>query len=231
MILPSLLAALALSSSPAPVAAMPLALIPPSPAAAAPNDTLVVIYSGDGGWAALDRGLAAGFAKAGMPVVGVNSLRYFSRQRTPEGAAADLAALIERYESEWSANRVILVGYSFGADALPAIVPYLPAEVRAQLRLFALVSVFRRGELQFHLGDWFGHKGHESYETAPLINALSGLPMVCIYGADERDAACPTLPPEVIKQVSLPGGHHYDGAYGDIVREILAATPAEAPAE
>jgi type IV secretory pathway VirJ component len=203
------------------LAALPLVTHP----ATGPGDTLVVIYTGDGGWAAVDRGMAAGFARANMPVVGVNSLRYFATARTPEAAAVDLAAIIDHYAAAWSKSRVILVGYSFGADALPVIVPRLPAATRAKLRLFALVSMLQVGELQFHMADWFDHRGHASYPTAPAVVALKGLPMICIYGAAERDVACPSFPPDLITQVSLPGGHHYNGVYEGIVKAILAQTP------
>jgi type IV secretory pathway VirJ component len=38
---------------------------------------MAVMYSGDGGWVGLDRDVAAVLAKAGVPVVGIDSLSYF----------------------------------------------------------------------------------------------------------------------------------------------------------
>src|ERR1700722_16635195 len=100
------------------------------PASAADGDTFVVLYSGDSGWTGTPQGFSTALAEAGEPVVGIDALRYFLRPHSPQAAAADLAAVIEHYAAAWSRPRVILVGYSFGADSLPLIVEQLPAEER-----------------------------------------------------------------------------------------------------
>lgn len=159
------------------------------------GDTLAVIYSGDGGWAAIDRGLTDGLVRAGTPVVGYSSLRYFRTARTPQGAADDLAATLRRYMAAWGKRRVILVGYSFGADALPKIVPALPADPRARVRLVALVGLGPEGELAVHPGSWLNRVGPSAYAVAPALTALRDFPMVCIYGSREAHSICPGLPP------------------------------------
>src|SRR3954462_15321721 len=65
--------------------------------AAKGGDAFVVLYSGDGGWAKADCEFAHLLAQRGLPVVGVNSVRYFAKGRTPEAAAADLARLSDEY--------------------------------------------------------------------------------------------------------------------------------------
>lgn len=199
------------------------------PAAVTPavgsGDTLAVIYSGDGGWAAIDRGMTDGLVRAGVPVVGYSSLRYFGPGRTAQGAANDLAAVLRRYMAQWGKRRVLLVGYSFGADALPAIMPRLPADLRARVRLLALVGLEPRGELKVHPGSWLNRAGPDAYATVPAVAALRGVPMVCIYGSREARSVCPGLPPTLIRRVELRGGHHFDRDYGAISRAILRAAP------
>ena len=208
------------ANSPAPPARLATVAVP----AAGDGDTLAVLYSGDGGWGSLDQGLAKGLAKAGIPVAGVSSLRYFWRARTPQGAADDLAAVLRRHMAAWGRTRVVLVGFSFGADALPAIIPRLPPDLRQRIRLVALVGPGPTGELHFRLLGWLGIDG-DGYPRAPAIGALSDLPMLCVYGDRERRPACPTFPPRLIRQVKLPGGHHFDGHYAPVARAILAALP------
>ncbi|MBO9547426.1 AcvB/VirJ family lysyl-phosphatidylglycerol hydrolase, partial [Caulobacter sp.] len=146
------------------LAGLPLVETP----AAAGGDTLAIFYSGDGGWAGIDRGLAQGFVKAGVPVVGYDSLRYFWTQRSPQAAADDLAAVIRHYQAAWGRKRVILAGYSFGADALPIIVAHLPADLRDQVRMVALLGTDSTGELEFHPGDWLNVGAKDSYPIAPV---------------------------------------------------------------
>ncbi len=47
-----------------------------------PSDAPMVLFlSGDGGWAALDKGLSAQFQLHGMPVVGWSSLTYYWKRK------------------------------------------------------------------------------------------------------------------------------------------------------
>lgn len=221
-------AVLAWSGPPAPshagearLDALPLTVMP-APGA---SDTLTVFYSGDGGWAASDQGMTAGLVHAGIPVVGVNSLTYFITRKSPEGAAADLTLVLRHYMAAWGKGRIVLAGYSFGAGALPLIVPHLPADLRARIRLLALVDPEKAGELQIWPGDWLNITAAGAAPLTPAIAALKGLPMVCIYGAQEPNAACAELPPGLVRSVRVPGGHHYGGDYGSVGRAILTSLP------
>jgi len=200
------------------LADLPLVEVP----VASQGDTLAVFYSGDGGWASIDRGLAQGFVKAGVPVVGYDSLRYFWSKRSPQDAADDLAAVIRHYQAVWGKQRVILAGYSFGADALPIIVQHLPADLRAQVRIVALLGTDATGELEFHPGDWLNVSGRDTYPIAPVLASLKDLPVVCVYGAQEHDDACPTFPASV-RKIGLPGDHHFNGDYDAVGRALNSA--------
>ena len=204
--------------STAQLAGLPLVEVP----AASGGDTLAVFYSGDGGWAGIDRGLAQGFVKAGVPVVGYDSLRYFWTKRTPQQAADDLTAVIRHYQAAWGKKRVVLAGYSFGADALPIIVQHLPADIRSDVRVVALLGTDSTGELEFHPGDWLNASAKDSYAIAPVLTALKDLPIACIYGQAEHDDACPVFPAQV-RKIALPGDHHFNGDYDAVGRALKDA--------
>lgn len=211
-------------AAPAPdrLAALPLTVVP---AAAPGGDTLVVLYSGDGGWAALDRGLSDTLAKAGLPVVGVNSLTYFITRKTPEGAAADLTLILRRYMAQWNRSRFVLAGYSFGAGAAPLIASKLPPDLRGRMRMLALIDPEKAGELKFQPGAWLNATAPDAVPLAEALAPLRGVPTICIYGAAEPAAACATLPPGLGRAIQVPGGHHYDGDYPRVGRAILGALP------
>ena len=211
----------ALAAAPSRLDDLPLT---PRPAAGA-GDTLGVFYSGDGGWTAADGGMTDALVHAGIPVVGVNSLSYFLTRKTPEGAAADLTLVLRHYMAAWGKRRILLGGYSFGAGALPLIVPKLPADLRARIRLVALVDPEKAAELQFWPGDWLNLTAANAPPIGPALAAMNGVAMVCIYGAQEPHAPCAELPPSLARSVAVPGGHHYGGDYGAVGRAILAALP------
>uniref|UniRef100_B0T3L3 Virulence factor family protein n=1 Tax=Caulobacter sp. (strain K31) TaxID=366602 RepID=B0T3L3_CAUSK len=191
--------------------------------ATAPGDALAVIYSGDGGWGPLDRGVAKALARNGTPVLGVDSLRYFLTKRSPRSAAEDLATQLRRHQALWGRQRLVLIGYSFGADALPAIVPQLPPDLRAQIKSVVLIGTGPNGDLAFHPASWLNRPSADSYAVAPAVEALKGLPMTCIYGDKERGDICASLPATTIRQVKLSGGHHFDGDYAALGQAVVRA--------
>ena len=182
---------------------------------------LAVIISGDGGWASLDREVGETLAGEGIPVVGLNSLQYFWKARTPEQAASDLARILRHYFQAWGASDALLVGYSHGADVLPFMVTRLPQDLRAHIRAIVLLAPGLTAEFEWHLGDLLGRKSANGPRTVPEIRLLRGMRVLCIYGADETDSACPALPPGVATSVKVPGGHHFGGAYREVARRIL----------
>jgi type IV secretory pathway VirJ component len=205
-----------------PVAAPPTGPSDPGQPDAAGTDSFAIILSGDGGWAGLDQDVAAALRAKGMPVVGLDSLRYFWTPRTPEGLAADIDRMIRYYLARFGKQRVLLIGYSQGADVLPFAVNRLPEATRAGVALVAVMGMSDHALFEFHLSSWISDSS-SGLATLPEINRIGGVKVLCIYGADETDSLCPRLDPKKFIIVKLKGGHHFDGDYPSLARQILAA--------
>lgn len=188
------------------------------------GDTLAVFYSGDGGWAALDQGVTQYLADNGVPTLGFNSLSYFGTKRSPAGAAADLAQALRQYERQWGRSKVILIGYSFGADALPAIIPQLPADLRGHIGHLVLIGTGAHGDLQFHPTSWLNIATPDSFPVGPAIAALNGVKITCVYGDTEKADICPSLPDGAVTKVRLPGDHHFNRDYVTLGAAVLKAS-------
>ena len=198
-------------------------------ASAEPGDTLAVLYSGDGGWGRLDQKVARHLADSGVPTIGVNSLTYFRTDRSPDGVAQDLADTLRMYEAQWGRKSVVLIGYSFGADALPAIIPRLPADLRNQISHVVLIGTGPNGDLRFHPASWLNLASHDSFPVRPAIAALKALDMknakiTCVYGDKEHADICPDLPDTEVAKIRLPGGHHFNGDYATLGEAVLRAS-------
>ncbi|AZS22857.1 MULTISPECIES: AcvB/VirJ family lysyl-phosphatidylglycerol hydrolase [unclassified Caulobacter] len=193
-------------------------------ASAKPGDTLAVLYSGDGGWGPLDQVVARHLADGGVPTIGFNSLTYFRTNRSPDGVAGDLAGAVRKYEALWGRKNVVLIGYSFGADALPAIIPRLPSDVRARISHVVLIGTGPVGDLRFHPLSWLNLAPRDSFAVAPAIAALKDVKITCIYGDKERHDICPTLTDAQVAKIRLPGGHHFDGDYARLGEAVLTAS-------
>ena len=181
------------SSLPSPAVPAALGDLPVVEVAAqrgAPSDAFAIILSGDGGWAGLDQDVAAALSAQGIPVVGLDSLRYFWTARTPAGLAADTDRLIRYYGAHFGKQRVLLIGYSQGADVLPFAVNRLPEATRARVALTAVMGMSEHALFEFHVSSWISDSD-SGPATLPEINRITGMPVLCIYGADETTRYAP----------------------------------------
>jgi type IV secretory pathway VirJ component len=207
------------------------------------EDLLGVIYSGDGGWWDLDQRLGAVFTQRGLPVAGVSTFKYFWRYRSPEESAHDLDGLLDRYTAQWNKKRVLLIGYSFGADVLPTIVGKLRPDNRAKLAQLVLLSASRDVNFEIELegymqqGWWTTHTHNLLQWLNPVVHTdaippiawLGGKPpMACYYGIeDAEDSGCtdPKLP-SFVTVYRNPGSHHFDENYEKLATELIERMPA-----
>lgn len=199
------------------VAALPLVEVRATAASSpATAGRMAVLLSGDGGWASLDRSIAANFASRGIPVIGINSLRYFWNGRTPEEAASDVAAIIEEYAEKWRMSKVDLAGFSFGADALPFIANRLPAVTTARLATLTLIEPSESATFKIHVLDWLPGAATAGLPLAPEVGRLKPAPL-CLYG-DNEPVPC-RLPDIVVERIGTD--HHLGGDGKSIVDRIL----------
>jgi type IV secretory pathway VirJ component len=199
---------------------LPIVEVPAKPDA--PGDAFAILMSGDGGWAGLDQDIAGALSAAGIPVVGLDSLRYYWSARTPEGLAVDTDRMIRYYLVRFGKKRVLLVGYSQGADVLPFAVNRLPPATRQAVALTAILGMSEHAVFEFHVTNWVSDD-NSGPATLPEVNRITDIPVLCIYGEDESDSLCPKLDPNKFIVVKVKGNHHFDGNYTGLAREILQA--------
>ncbi|MET0289193.1 MAG: AcvB/VirJ family lysyl-phosphatidylglycerol hydrolase [Pseudoxanthomonas sp.] len=194
-------------------------------ATAAESDTYAMLLSGDGGWAGLDKDVAAALAAKGIPVVGFDSLRYFWTPRKPEGLAKDLDRVLRYYGPQWKKKRVLLLGYSQGADVLPFAINRLPAATRAQIAQTVLMGLGEKASFEFHVTNWMS-RDDDGLPILPEASKLTAVQTLCVKGEGDKDSLCDRIPPGHVQVQSLPGGHHFGGDYDRLAEVILRRVPA-----
>ena len=217
-----------------------------APPPAGKSDVMAIIYSGDGGWADLDRRLGISFIDRGIPVLGVNTFKYFWRNRTADESAAELDALMTKYSSAWNKPRIWLIGYSFGADVLPTLVNKLSPANRARITQMVLLSPSKEVNFEIALEGYMIKQGWfqehlktlletinpiKEYDAMPPLQALNNQPpVVCYYGLDDADDSVCTEPnvPKWVVMHPKNGDHHFDGGYAPLAKQMMEELPVSA---
>lgn len=197
---------------------LPLTILKAAPA----YDTMAVVYSGDGGWRDIDKEVAGALQQRGIPVVGVDSLRYFWSERKPQETADDLARIIDTFRKKWNVSHVLLVGYSFGADIMPATYNLLSPEDRARVPQVTLMALSRQVDYEVSVTGWLGVAGAGAGgDPVDDIAKIDPGDVQCIYGSEEDDDPCPTLKASGVESIRIEGGHHFDGDYDTLATRII----------
>jgi len=185
-----------------------------------PSDYFAIMLSGDGGWAGMDKEIAAQLQAKGVPVAGWDSLRYFWSPRTPEGLTFDVDRVVRYYADHWKKKHAILIGYSQGADVMPFALNRLPAVTRQLVTEAVMIAPGTKATFEFHVGNWFGGASGAIPSEAEGLK-LDPAHTLCIHGREETDSLCTVIAGKAAQSVTLPGAHHFNGDYKTVAAEIL----------
>ena len=219
---------ISLPPPPASLSDIPVIEVPATGPGTGHSDLFAVLLSGDGGWAGIDKEVAHALSEHGIPVAGLDSLRYFWSPRTPQGLARDLDRTVRYYAAHWHKQQVLLIGYSQGADVLPFAVNRLPPATRALVVMTALIGLGRSAAFEFHVANWLGSDA--GLPVRPETDRLSSGRTLCLYGKDDTDSMCSELSPAHARVIQLPGGHHFGGDYDGLAQLILRQAAMSQPA-
>ncbi len=188
-----------------------------------------VYFSGDMGLRfGMGPYVADALAKAGVPVLGVSSSTAFVRHRSREEVDAIVADAIRDTLTRTGAEKIIVLGQSFGADMVRVGLVSLPADLRARVAAVVLVVP---GETAYVRDD----PNNIAYTGTPDADASSArkldwVPLTCIWGKAETDSLCPLLLTPNVRRIPLPGGHFLQNDHDLLVRTIFAALGTLIPA-
>ncbi len=198
--------------------------VAPDPQAAARRPAMAaVVLSGDMGFnAGMAPRTAKRLAADGISVIGVNSLVYFRKQRSPHEVEQLLAEAMRRAMAYGHTDHVVLIGQSFGADMIPVGLSQMPAALRDKITMVGLIvptdTLFLRASPS-ELFNW------AAPDADALVTArqLNWLPVTCISGREETTSLCPHMTSANLRQVSLPGDHYLDHDADGLHRVLLEA--------
>src|SRR3954464_10673596 len=133
---------------------------------------IIVYYTGDGGFNYFSTGFAKQFNNKGYSVISLNCLKSFWKSKTPDQSALEASDLINYYESEWKRTKIILIGYSFGADVLPFIFTRLPKKHANDVEQIILLSPSNHTDFEVHITEMLGKNSKGTNNVPAEINKI-----------------------------------------------------------
>ena len=186
--------------------------------------TLVLLMSGDGDWAASVSGVGEALADSGYAVIGLEARTYMtSAPRTAAGSARDMERVLRHFLALWDRDSIVIAGFSRGADWAPIIASRLPADLRARIRLVAMLSPGHAASYEFSWRELVMDVSRPTdIPLMPIVLSLRGTPMLCAYGKDEAARTLCTALPEGVASVVVRDGGHRPSEHGVLAIPVLA---------
>lgn len=181
-----------------------------------------VMLSGDIGFrGGMSAPVAAALANRGMTVVGVSSPVVFAFHHTQAEAVSVVQQAIRSAMRISGADKVVLVGQSYGGDIVATTAPHLGAGLLAHV---AAIDLLVPGRNVYFRADPTGlaYFGTADAHPAAALRALHGPPVACLYGIEETDSLCPQMV-GAARVIAMPGNHHLNHDHVLLVRTAMRA--------
>jgi type IV secretory pathway VirJ component len=186
------------------------------------NDTsgmMVFHITGDGGWRGYDVKLGEQFKANHIPYVALNAIKYFWSSKTPEQLANDLVPVISEYSAKWGKSKIILTGFSFGAETLPFLYTRLPGSVKQKIQLVVLITPAGTSDFTIHLTDMLGVDHVYDYNVVKEVEKIKDVPVLALFGDRESSTFPAKHKQDNVKIEFVNGSHHFTD--GKAVMDII----------
>jgi type IV secretory pathway VirJ component len=171
---------------------------------------VALLISGDGGWYSFEQRIADHLADQGIPTLGLDSKKYFWNRKTPEETASDMVKVLSYYSKVLGKERLLLIGYSLGAEIVPFIVNRLPAEMKSKVVSSVLLSPDTNTDFEIHISNMMGMGNRQNtYNVIDEIIKMQASPTLIIFGEGEKSKVPGLLTGTTVKISMIPGDHHY----------------------
>lgn len=188
------------------------------------NLPLVFMISGDGGWTSFDQSLAEALAERGLSVIGLDAQKYFWKEKTPIQTTMDISNAIMQHCAQLGRDDFILAGYSFGASIVPFVANRISPQLKSRLKGVVSLSPAVTADFEIHIADMLNLGANHPYNVVAEYKKISKTPSICFFGAAEDLETINQFRTAGIKVRIIPGNHHFNNNFPEIVSAIVKET-------
>lgn len=195
-------------------------------------DYTIVFLSGDLGFnAGTGPKLLQHFTDEGVPVVALNSLTFFRHERTRAEVDKLVRDLMNTARDRFGHRRLVLIGHSFGADALQLALTDLSVSERNDIMQVVMIVPTDDVYLQAQPDGHYSSRPAD-FDAVATAHMLDWVPVLCIHGETEKGSLCPKLNLDNADIATLPGGHNLkldDGLIYQTIQQAIDAIGLRVP--
>lgn len=182
-----------------------------------------IYWSGDMGMRlGVGEGLVDELTARGIPVLTVSSPMLFAEQRDRAFVDAMVTRSVRTALARTGAERVVVIGNSFGADIIATGLGRLPEDLRR--RVASVILMVPGTEVYFQANPMgLTYRGPVAADPVHTIPLLRGIPVTCIYGLREEGSLCPTPVMASAARVPIADGHLMLWSRPALYRAVLRA--------
>jgi type IV secretory pathway VirJ component len=171
---------------------------------------LVVFFTGDGGRSHFDERIEDSLCVNNMPFLGVNSVKYFRKRKTPQQTLDSILPYIDLYLTKYNRQKFILAGYSFGSEVVPFLYNLMSNEWKSKVQFIVLISPSDNSDFKIHLLDQWGFTfRHWPYDVLHEILKIEDSKIIVFWGEDEKKFQKKEFTKHNITVHQLKGGHRH----------------------
>jgi len=186
------------------------------------HDSPLVFYvSGDAGFNSFSKNFSEQIFRNGFDIYALNTKDYFWDEKTARGSAGDFSGFLEDRFRGRKNKQLVIVGYSFGADALPFILNRFPPETRQRILKVILIDPSSNGDLKITLASYINESAAGRWATFPELSKLGDLSFAFILSDFSAYYYPYAKVPLADKQLyRLPGNHRFDGNFKGLASTV-----------
>ncbi|SFI40282.1 AcvB/VirJ family lysyl-phosphatidylglycerol hydrolase [Halpernia frigidisoli] len=183
----------------------------------AKNDSPLIFYiSGDAGFNTFSKSLSDEIFARNYDITALNSKAYFWKLKTPEQTAKRIADYLNQKLKGRKNQKIVILGYSFGADVTSFIVNRLPQNLQNKIESVILLDPSKTADFEVSLQGMLFDGARGDYEVLPEINKMKVPKTFAVLSNIGIRFPYKLIKLDHFSMIHLPGNHRYNNEYSKL---------------
>jgi type IV secretory pathway VirJ component len=183
------------------------------------TDFFIIAMSGDGGWMDFTNTLCKESARRGITAVGFNPIPYFLDKKTPEKFATDLQRVISNFSQVINKDKVILIGYSYGAEVMPFGFNQMSNDYKDRVLAIAIIAPSNLASMI--ISPTYIYNQQQEIPMVPEVQKTDKSKLY-IFCDETKHSLCNFIPnKKEYRLIGMETGHNLNGDWTGMAKLIL----------